>query len=208
MSLAGPLPDPREHGDALVFLDHGVDQFHDQHGLAHAGAAEHRSLAALRKRCQQVDHLDARLEHFSGRGFIHQRRRRLMDIAPRRFGGQWRTHVAHSPDDVEQASENGIPDGHRDRRTCRVHRNTTGETRGALQCKAADRRGVDMGLYFEMQGLGAVPGDDQGGMDRRQQMRRERHVDDGTANRHDMTELCSRTHGSSGGGDDVQIDPV
>src|ERR1700712_1413110 len=36
--FARPLADAGEHRDALVFLDHGVDQFHDQNGLAHAGA--------------------------------------------------------------------------------------------------------------------------------------------------------------------------
>ena len=66
MALAGALSDAGEDRDALVFLDHGVDQLHDEHGLADAGATEHRGLAALGKRREQVDHLDAGLEHRAG----------------------------------------------------------------------------------------------------------------------------------------------
>jgi hypothetical protein len=46
-----------------VLLGHVVDQLHDQHGLAHTGAAEQADLAALAVRGQQVDDLDPGLEH-------------------------------------------------------------------------------------------------------------------------------------------------
>ena len=42
-----------------------MDQLLDQHGLAHAGAAEQADLAALGVRSQQVDDLDAGLQNFS-----------------------------------------------------------------------------------------------------------------------------------------------
>ena len=46
-------------------LDRGADQLHDQHGLADPGAAEHRGLAALDQRRQQVDDLDAGVKHLA-----------------------------------------------------------------------------------------------------------------------------------------------
>jgi peptide chain release factor 1 len=54
-----------------------VDQFHDQNGLAHAGAAEQADLAALGVGRQQVDDLDA--------GDEDLRFRRLLDKA----GAAW-----------------------------------------------------------------------------------------------------------------------
>jgi hypothetical protein len=63
VAFARPLADAGEHGDALVVLHHGVDQFHHHHGLADAGTAEHPCLAALGKRRQEIDDLDAGLEH-------------------------------------------------------------------------------------------------------------------------------------------------
>ena len=50
VALARALADAGEHRDALIALDHRVDQLHHQDGLADAGAAEHRRLAALRQR--------------------------------------------------------------------------------------------------------------------------------------------------------------
>ena len=47
VALAGTLADAGEHGVAAVRLRDVVDQFHDEHGLADAGAAEQADLAAL-----------------------------------------------------------------------------------------------------------------------------------------------------------------
>ena len=47
VALAGPLPNTGEHRIARVHLGDVVDQFHDENGLAHAGAAEQADLAAL-----------------------------------------------------------------------------------------------------------------------------------------------------------------
>ena len=77
--LARALADAGEHRDALVVRHHRVDQFHHQHGLADAGAAEHRRLAALGERHQQVDHLDPGLEHRAGAGLRGERRRAAVD---------------------------------------------------------------------------------------------------------------------------------
>ena len=110
MALARPLADPGEHRDALVALHHGVDQFHQQHGLADAGAAEHRRLAAECQRHQQVDHLDAGFEHRGRGGLRGERRRRAMDRQPGRIGRQRRSVVVHRAGDIEQSAEHGIAD--------------------------------------------------------------------------------------------------
>ena len=48
VALAGALADAGEHGHAAVRLGDVVDELHDEHGLADAGAAEQADLAALR----------------------------------------------------------------------------------------------------------------------------------------------------------------
>ena len=187
MAFAGALPDPREDRDPLVFLDHGVDQLHDEHGLADAGAAEHRGLAALGEWREKVDHLDAGLEHRGGRGLILERRRRIVDAASRSIGWQGRSAVPHRPDHVEETTQNRISDWDRNWRTCRAHRRAAGEARGRLERDAADRRGIDMAMHFEDQRFRPVPFDDQRGVDRRKHVALEAHVHDGASNRHDRT---------------------
>jgi hypothetical protein len=59
VALAGTFANTGEHRVTAVGTCHVVDQFHDQNGLAHAGAAEQADLAALGVRRQQVDDLDA-----------------------------------------------------------------------------------------------------------------------------------------------------
>jgi hypothetical protein len=68
VALAGALADAGEHRHAAVLLGDVVDELLDEHGLAHAGAAEEADLAALLVGREQVDHLDARGE-ISSLGF-------------------------------------------------------------------------------------------------------------------------------------------
>ena len=63
VAFARALADAGEHGEAAVALGDVVDQFHDDDGLADAGAAERADLAALGERADQVDDLDAGLEN-------------------------------------------------------------------------------------------------------------------------------------------------
>jgi hypothetical protein len=58
---------------------HVVDELHDDDGFAHAGPAEHPHLAAAQEGLQQVNHLDAGLEHLLRRGLLFQRRCRPVD---------------------------------------------------------------------------------------------------------------------------------
>jgi peptide chain release factor 1 len=70
VALAGALADAREARDAAVLLGDVVDELLDQHGLADAGAAEEARLAALGVRLEQIDDLDAGLEHLDLRGLL------------------------------------------------------------------------------------------------------------------------------------------
>ncbi len=62
VAFAGALTDAGEHGVTTVRLGDVVDEFHDDDGLADAGAAERADFAALDERADQVDDLDAGLE--------------------------------------------------------------------------------------------------------------------------------------------------
>ena len=84
VALARALADAGEDGIAAVRLGDIVDEFHDQHGLADAGAAEEADLAALGIGREQIDDLDAGFENLRFRRLVGVGRRRLMDGAARR----------------------------------------------------------------------------------------------------------------------------
>ena len=81
VAFAGALADAGEHRIAAVRLGDVVDQLHDQHGLADAGAAEQADLAALGVRREQVDDLDAGDEDLRFGRLVGIGRRRLVDGA-------------------------------------------------------------------------------------------------------------------------------
>ena len=75
VALARAFADAAEHRHTAVLHGDVVDELHDDDGLADAGAAEQADLAALQVRLEQVDDLDARLEHLQlGRLLLERRR--------------------------------------------------------------------------------------------------------------------------------------
>jgi hypothetical protein len=87
-----------------VVLGDVVDELLDQHRLADTGAAEESGLAALRIRLQQVDDLDAGLEHLDLCRLLLEGRRRTMDwVRPRGMDG--RALVDGLADDVQDPPE-------------------------------------------------------------------------------------------------------
>src|SRR5262245_58412185 len=129
VTFAGALTYAGEHGNAAVLLGDVVDELLDQHGLADAGAAEEARLAALRVRLEQINDLDARLEHLDFRRLVLERRSRTMDrIRLLRVDG--RALVDRLADDVENAPERLRPDRDRDRRAGVVHGHPAAETVG------------------------------------------------------------------------------
>ena len=75
VALAGALAHAGEHREAAVVLGDVVDEFHDDDGLADAGAAEEADLAALQKGLDEIDDLDAGLEHLFAGGLLVEERR-------------------------------------------------------------------------------------------------------------------------------------
>jgi hypothetical protein len=63
IALTGTLADAPEHGNAAVLEGDVMDELHDDDRLADARAAEQSDLAAPQVGLEQVDDLDACLEH-------------------------------------------------------------------------------------------------------------------------------------------------
>jgi len=69
VAFPGPLANAGEHGIAVMGGGDVVDQLLNEHGLAHACAAEQTDLAALGVGADQVDDLDAGFQNF-GSGLL------------------------------------------------------------------------------------------------------------------------------------------
>src|SRR3984957_13244556 len=108
MAFAGAFPDSRKDRDAFVFLDHGVDQFHDEHRLADASAAEHGGFAALSERREKIDHLNAGLDHRARRGLVFERGWWIVDAASRGISRERRSAIPNRSNHVEETPQNGI----------------------------------------------------------------------------------------------------
>ena len=79
VALTGTLTDAGEHRDATVVLGNAGDHLLDEHGLADTGATEQADLSTLDVGGEQVDDLDAGLEH-DGLGLeLVKGRRRAVD---------------------------------------------------------------------------------------------------------------------------------
>jgi hypothetical protein len=162
------LADPGKHRDALVAFDHGMDQLHDEHGLANPGAAEHRRLAALRQRRQQVDDLDAGRKDFRRPALRGERRRDTMNRAVRHIGSKRLTLIANRTSQVEQATEDRLTDRDLERPADGVSGDATPQSRGGLKRNRSNRRLVQMRLHLG-NNRGALVGlDDQSIIDWRQ----------------------------------------
>ena len=104
VAFAGALAHAGEHRNAAVLLGDVVDQLHDDDGLADARAAEQADLAAAQVGLEQVDDLDAGLEHFQARGLVFERRRRAVNGIVQL--GVHRAHFVHRlADHVEHAAQ-------------------------------------------------------------------------------------------------------
>ena len=79
VAFPGALADPGEHRHAAMQLGNVVDQFHDDHGLAHTSAAKGADLSAFQKGTDQVDDLDAGGQHLRRRRLLHECRRRTVN---------------------------------------------------------------------------------------------------------------------------------
>ncbi len=110
-ALAGALADAGEHGHAAVLRGDAVDHLGDQHRLADPGATEQADLAALEVGGEQVDDLDACLEH-EPLGLERVERRSFAVDLPGVFDAVERVDVERQTEHVEHVAEHPVANGH------------------------------------------------------------------------------------------------
>jgi hypothetical protein len=114
VALAGALAHAGKHRVAAVVFGHVVDELHDDDGLAHARAAEKADLAALQKRLDKVDDLDAGLKHLFVRCLLIEQRSWPMDGHAQLLADGAKL-VDRLADDVDDAAQrlfaHGYPNG-------------------------------------------------------------------------------------------------
>ena len=155
VALAGALAHAGEDRVAAVRLGDVVDEFHDQHGLADASAAEQADLAALGVGRQEVDDLDAGLEDLRLGGLLGVGRRRLVDGA-----GAVRVDraglVDRLADDVHDAAERTLAHRHQDRLAGVGHGLAAGQAFGDVHGDAAHGVLAEMLGHFEDEAVAVV----------------------------------------------------
>ncbi len=176
VTFAGAFTDAREDRHAAVALGDVVDQFLDEHGLAHAGAAEQADLAALSVRCEQVDHLDAGHEDRGFGRLVDEFRRSSVDRRAQ-VGVDRAALVDRIADDVENAAQGLRTNRHRDLRASGGDRLTAGQTVGRVHRDGADGVFTQVLGNFEHQAGAVVVGFQR--RENRRQFAVEGHVDDG-----------------------------
>ena len=195
VAFTGALAHAGKHGEAAVLQRDVVDEFHDDDGLAHAGAAEQADLAALQERLDQVDNLHAGLEHLHLGGLLVECRRLAMDgIA---LGGVDRAQlVDRIADDVEHAAQGLAAHGHGDGAAQVDGLHAAHHALGGLHGNAAHPAFAQLLLHFQddVDGRGdgeALAGDAQRRVDRRQRRLGKLHVDRGTRDLNDVSDILS-----------------
>src|SRR5207245_8985745 len=143
VALASTLADAGEHRNSTVLLGDVVDQLLDEHRLPDAGAAEQSRLAALRVGLEQIDDLDTGFEHLDLGGLSLEVRRRAMDRI-RLLGVDRRTLVHRLADDVEDAAERLLADGHRNGAASVGHSRAPGEAVGGGHVDRAPEVAADV----------------------------------------------------------------
>src|SRR5262249_7707635 len=192
-ALASALADAGEHRDATVLLRDAPDHLLDDDRLADAGAAEQADLAALHVGFEQVDDLDAGLEHLRLRLELVERRGVAMDVPAvcdvrhLRLGNIERLadHVPHVP-------ERAVADRHLQTMTEVAHNSAALQPVGRLEADRATAALADLLRDFGGNGDRLALELDvhrYRGVDLGQPVRRELDVDDGTEDRDDATIL-------------------
>ncbi len=116
VAFAGAFANAAEDGVAAVILGDVVDEFHDDDGLADASAAEEADLATFQKGLDEINDLDAGLEHLFVGGLLVEERRGPVDGHAQLFADGAEV-VDRLADDVEHAAQCLLADGHADGRT-------------------------------------------------------------------------------------------
>jgi hypothetical protein len=161
VAFAGALADAGEDGVAAVFLGDVGDEFHDDDGLADAGAAEEADLAALGVGGEEVDDLDAGFEDGVGGEGVFEERTFAVD-GPALFGvGEVAAVVEGFAEEVEDVAEDLFADGDGDGPAGIDAFHAADEAVGGAHADAADGVAADvLGDFAGEQGaVGALDGD-------------------------------------------------
>ena len=136
-----------------MLVGHVADQLHDQHRLAHAGAAEQTDLAALGVGGQQVYHLDAGFQHLVRRHNVGEGRGALVDGLAL-FGLYRALAVDGLAHHVEHAAQGLLAHRHLDGGAGGGHRAAPGKAVGGAEGDAA--HGAAAQLLHHFRGDGAL----------------------------------------------------
>ena len=148
IALARPFPHTGKDRIAAMLLGNVADEFHNDHGLAHAGAAEEADFAALNEGTDEVDDLDSGLEDLHLSGLVLEFRSRAMDGIGL-FGLDGRQTVDGLACDADHAAQSFRSDGYGNRRASIDDREAAGQTVRGGHGHGTDARGVEVLLDLE-----------------------------------------------------------
>ena len=155
VALTGALAHAGENRGATEVAGDTVDHLLDEHGLADAGAAEQGDLAAAHVRGQQVDDLEARLEHL-GAGLELVEGRRLAVDRPAVEVVSVVLLVQADAKGVEHVALDAVADRHRDCPPGVDHVDAADQAVGRLQCDAAHQAVAEVQGHLQRQRLGQL----------------------------------------------------
>ena len=161
-----------------------VDELLDDDGLADPRAPEQADLAALEERLDEVDDLDARLEHLELGALLVERGREAVD-GIFLVGDDRPQLVDRLADDVHDPAERAFAHGHFDRSAEALRLHAPGQALGRVHGNTANPVLADMLFDFDddAKGLGhveALARDPEGGVDLGEGAPLELDVDDGS----------------------------
>ena len=145
-----------------------MDQLHHQHGLADAGAAEERGLAALRDRRQQIDRLHASRKNLRCPGLFGKSRRRAMYRPTGRIGWKFAATVADPSGRIEKSTKRRFADRNENGRAVRNDPRAACEACRAFERQRAHGPLVEMSLHLRQHAATVARLDCQRLVDRRQ----------------------------------------
>ena len=155
VALTGALADAGEHRHTTVVPRNARDHLLDEHGLADAGTAEQADLAAEDVRREQVDDLDAGLEHLGLRLELVERRCLAVDAPPLLdLEGLALLEVEAVTGRVEHLAQGDVAHRDGDRAAGVAHLGAADQAVGRLQRDGADQAVADVLGDLERQDRG------------------------------------------------------
>jgi len=187
VALTGALAHAGENRKTATLDGDIVDQLLDQHRLADACAAEQPGLAALGIGLEQVDDLDAGLEHLGPGLQILEGRGIAMD-SPLLFRLQRSQVINRLADEIEQTAQRRLAHRHLDRRAGVHYLLAALQSVRRIHGDAAGGVLAQMLRHLQHQKGSILAGILQGGVDSRQLAALEKNINDRT------DDLCYTTN--------------